>query len=90
MDAREMMDWLKGRFRTYSYYRFSLKGTDKAGFDELSVKLLDEMLDDEQTYFEFSKSNPVPAALEKLYRDLGKFSSEVLNFYLMFKQIRNF
>lgn len=90
MEVKEMMDYLQGRYRTYSYYRFSLKGIDRDGFEKLSSELLDEMLDDEQTYFEFGKSHPVPAALDKVYRELGKYSSEILNFYLMFKQIKGF
>ena len=91
MQPQEYLDYLRDRYHTYGYFKFSLKGCNKSQFDEYSEQLLEEIFEDEKLYFDFSKSvNIVPPAIRKEYESVSYYSQRVLEFFTMFKTLKGF
>ena len=88
MTPQEYLEFMRNRYHTYAYLKYSLK--DCKTQLECSAKaqeLLDEIFEDEKMYFDFSKKGPLLAPIQKEYESLSHYSQTVLQFFVAYQQL---
>lgn len=91
MTPQDYLEYLRKRYKTYAYLKYSLKNcTDKKSFKDLSNQLLEEIFEDEKMYFDFSKQGIPMAPIIKEYENVSNYSQRVMQFYTMYKELTDF
>jgi disulfide oxidoreductase YuzD len=78
MTQQEYLEFMRKRYHTYAYLKFSLKDCTKEKFEEKSQELLDEIFEDEKMYFDFSKEFTLVAPVQREYENLSGYSQRVM------------
>lgn len=90
MTPQEYLEFMRKRYHTYAYLKYSLKDcNNQLQMSEKSQELLDEVFEDEKMYFDFSKNGPLLAPIQKEYENLSAYSQRVMQFFTMFKQLKD-
>ena len=90
MDMKEYLNFIKSRHYTYTQSKLLLKDcNDKNEFQKLSNDLLYDIFSDEKEHLNFKKDNIIPV-IEKEFSDLMRHAEDVLQFYNLFRQIKEF
>ena len=90
MTQQEYLEFMRKRYHTYAYLKFSLKNCSKEVFEEKSKELLDEMFEDEKMYFDLSRIQLLAAPVQREYENLSAYSQRVMQFFTMFKTLNNY
>jgi len=93
MEAQELIQNLKSRYKTFSYFKLALQRCyNKTEFESICEHLFDEIFANEKMYDDFrrEKEGVVPIPVQKEYSDLCNYSTNVLNFFNLFKQLKGF
>ena len=90
MTPQQYLEYLKGRYKTLAYFKFSLQNADKEKFEDLKNQLLEEIFENEKMYFDFSKQGLILAPIQKEYENLTNYSQKVMEFFVMFKTLNKF
>lgn len=91
MTPQEYLEFMRKRYHTYTYFKYSLKDCKtEADFSIKSDELLDEIFEDEKMYFDFTKGSQLPAPIQKEYETLSAYSQRVMQFFTMFQQLKGF
>ena len=91
MTPQEYLEFMRKRYHTYAYLKYSLKDCNNASqFSEKSNELLDEVFEDEKMYFDFTKGQSLIAPIQKEYENLSAYSQKVIQFFTMFQKLKGF
>ena len=91
MTPQEYLEFMKKRYHTYAYFKYSLKDCKtESDFSVKSNELLDEIFEDEKMYFDFTKGQLLMAPIQKEYENLSAYSQKVMQFFTMFQQLKGF
>lgn len=90
MTPQQYLEFMKKRYHTYAYLKYSLKDCNRETFEEKSKELLDEIFEDEKMYFDFSKYCSLVAPVQREYENLSAYSQRVMKFFVMFKELKGF
>ena len=91
MTPQQYLEFMRNRYHTYAYLKYSLKDCkDQLQFHDKSNDLLEEIFEDEKMYFDFSKNGPLLAPIQKEYENLSHYSQTVLQFFVAYKQLNNY
>ena len=90
MTPQEYLEFMRKRYHTYAYFKYSLKNCSKETFEEKTKELLDEVFEDEKMYFDFTKGQMLIAPIQKEYENLSNYSQKVIQFFTMIKELRGF
>ena len=91
MTPQEYLEFMRKRYHTYTYLKYSLKDCNNTlQFSEKSNELLDEIFEDEKMYFDFTKANQLLAPIQKEYENLSAYFQKVMQFFTMFQQLKGF
>ena len=91
MELKYYLDILKSRRNTYTLSKLLLKDCNsKEEFQKLSDDLLYDIFQDENDHLEFKKQNNIVPIIEKEFQDLMNHAKNVLQFYINYKQIKDF
>ena len=91
MTPQEYLEFMRKRYHTYAYFKYSLKDCKtEADFSAKSNELLDEIFEDEKMYFDFTKGQLLMAPIQKEYENLSAYSQRVMQFFTMFQQLKGF
>ena len=91
MTPQEYLEFMRKRYHTYAYFKYSLKDCKtEADFSVKSDELLDEIFEDEKMYFDFTKGQLPMAPIQKEYENLSAYSQKVIQFFTMFQQLKGF
>ena len=90
MNPQQYLEYLRGRYKTLAYFKYSLHDANKEKFEDLKNQLLEEIFENEKMYFDFSKEGLVIAPIQKEYENLSAYSQRVMQFFTMFQQLKRF
>ena len=92
MDNQEKINYVNGRFKTYTYHKLNLTdNTSQEQFYEYSNELLSDINDDTKMLMEIESSGePIPKPVVEKFASLGQYSDRVLDFYCKYKLLKGY